>query len=92
LKLPKDKLIIILRDNKLSISELDLFRAVLSWGKAECKREDKKEEELPEVLKDVIHHIRFPLMQVQDIATEVSNSKVLDQKNNIIPVLLSCYS
>jgi len=52
---------------------------VLRWSLAECKRTNQKDsiETKKEILKDVIPLIRFPTMNMEDVATFVSPSQML---------------
>jgi len=69
----------ILKSSKLGIEEIDLFKGVLRWSVAECKRQNKKDslENKKEILTDVIPLIRFPAMNMEDVATFVSPSQML---------------
>jgi len=70
----------LLRSDKLSIDEIDLFKAVLRWGLSECKRRGLIDsfENRKMVLSEVLKLIRFPTMTMQEIATYVSPSNLLD--------------
>jgi len=78
--LPRDRLKMLLRDNGLSTPEIDIFRALLRWGEAECKRQSKKDADLKEVISDLLPLVRFPLMEINDIATDVTPANLFDQK------------
>jgi hypothetical protein len=72
----------LLEDDELGIDEWPLFQAVLRWGKAECKRLEKKSDsgdDLKAVLADLLPHIRFPTMELEDIAAHVATSGILTQ-------------
>jgi len=78
-QLPKARLIMIVASQNLRVNELDLFRAVNRWVQAECERLEMKwtEENLREIGRDVLCHIRFPLMTLQEIASVVSPTNLL---------------
>jgi len=80
--LPKDRVMDILRSSRLSIDEIDLFNGVLRWAVHECKRQkvDVSAENKKQVLKDILPLIRFPIMGMEEIATYVSPSQMLDSK------------
>lgn len=51
------------------------INAVLKWGKAECKRQEKKSDsgdDLKSALGDVVNLIRFPIMSLEEIAAHVA--------------------
>jgi len=78
--LSKGRLMDILKSNRLSIDEIDLFKGVLRWATTECKRQNLKDtvESKKKVLEDIIPIIRFPLMAMEDVATFVSPSGMLE--------------
>jgi len=80
--LPRDCLEGILRSNKLSIDEGDLWNGVDSWAKAECRRLSKKSDgpTKREVLGDTLKLVRFPLMEMTDLCTKVQPANVLSQE------------
>ncbi len=72
-EMPSNILRLLLQRSYLSCSEYDLFKAVLSWGEAEAKRQglSEKPEDVRKVLSDVLPFIRFPTMtadQFLDVA------------------------
>jgi len=81
LSLSKDRLAVLLRNDNLGIDEGPLLQAVIKWGKAELKRKEVKEspDELKDLLKDLIPHIRFPCLDVTELATTVSDSGLLTE-------------
>jgi len=78
--LNKERVMTIIKSSKLAIDEIDLFKGVLRWSIAECKRKGLKDDagSRKTVLKDIIPLIRFPIMQMEDVATFVSPSGMLD--------------
>jgi len=87
--LSEEKLIAILQSDELTIDENDLFQACLRWALSECKRRklDTTTEHRNLVLKNVLPHIRFPTMSMDQIATVVTGSGVLNNAQ-----LLSLYT
>eukprot|EP00823_Brevimastigomonas_motovehiculus_P004919 TRINITY_DN336_c0_g1_i1.p1 TRINITY_DN336_c0_g1~~TRINITY_DN336_c0_g1_i1.p1 ORF type:complete len:511 (+),score=108.00 TRINITY_DN336_c0_g1_i1:50-1582(+) len=63
----------------LLCEELDLFKAIRSWAKAECRRQKLEYETDNEkkVLKEILPKIRFPLMEIGDLS-EVAASELID--------------
>jgi hypothetical protein len=61
--LSPSRVVAIVKDVKLDCSEERLFRAIVQWGKAECRRNgmDPDERALRGVLSDILPHIRFPV-------------------------------
>jgi hypothetical protein len=81
LTLTKPRLLALLENDQLAIDEVGLFQATLKWAKAEAKRKDKsdKAEDLQKILEDVLPLIRFPCMEVSEIAGVVSTTGLLSQ-------------
>jgi len=82
LKLSKDRLAVLVRNDNLGIDEGPLLHSVIKWGKAELKRQEVKEtpDELKELLKDLIPHIRFPTMDITELASTVADSGLLTEE------------
>ena len=72
-------LVKILRFEKLTISELDLFKSCLKWSVEECKRQDLEvtSENQREVLGEALYLIHFPTITLTDFANFVSQTKIL---------------
>jgi len=81
--LSKDRVQTILRSSKLCADEIDVFAAIMKWSIAECKRQDLKDDVTNKraALKEVLELVRFPIMTMEDIATFVSPSGILDSSN-----------
>lgn len=80
--LSRERLADLLRDDDLSIEEQAVFTALQRWGKAELERNDgdmKSTDALKTVIKDLLPLVRFPAMDVADIAATVAPSGLLDQ-------------
>jgi len=75
-RLSKDRLLVLLRSDRLSAPEIEIFKAVQKWVEAEKKRKgDAAKPDIDEVIK----HIRFPTMEVSHIASVVTSSALLEQ-------------
>ncbi|XP_074599560.1 BTB/POZ domain-containing protein 6-B-like [Brevipalpus obovatus] len=61
-------LVLLLERNGLALKEIDLFKAVIRWAEAECKRRDipNTPNNLRLALGDALYLIRFPTMSGQD--------------------------
>jgi hypothetical protein len=68
-----------LDEDRINISELDFFNALLRWAEAECSRQDLKDtaENLRLVLQDALALIRFPLMTPREFALQVVPKYIL---------------
>jgi len=75
--LPEDRFAIILKSDKIKSDELTLFKALQKWGEAKVK-ESKQSTDVKTVTKDLIKHIRFPLMQVNDLATVIAPTGLIE--------------
>jgi len=86
LKLSKSRLELLLLDDKLAADEATLFQALQKWGKAECKRQNiqSNNEGVKAVLKDLLQYIRFPTMEIEQIATIVGPSRLLPEENLLL--------
>jgi len=82
LKLSAPRLINLLESNELSVDEFALWKAVLKWGAAECKRQGKEgtTDQVKEVLTRITPLIRFPIMQLEDIAGQIAPSGFVSQE------------
>jgi len=81
--LSKENVILIIKSDQLNAKEVEIFTALLAWGKEEAKRQKKdpkKASELKEALGETFELIRFPLMEIQNIATTVAGSELLSQE------------
>jgi len=61
---------------------VEIFESIVHWSEAECKRQKLRDttQNKKAVLEDVIVLIRFPTMQTEEIATKVTPTNLLDQK------------
>jgi len=81
LNLPKHRLMTLIKDDRLSVDELPLFNALVRWAKNEAKKQERKDDAdtLKAILKDFMPLIRFPTMDVSEIAGHVATSGLLEQ-------------
>jgi len=89
LKLSPARFKYLLADEGLGADESVLFLALVKWAKAQItKRGDElkgsESDKLKEVVKDYIQLIRFPTMGLEDIATHVAPSGLLDEKQMLL--------
>eukprot|EP00823_Brevimastigomonas_motovehiculus_P003647 TRINITY_DN225_c0_g1_i6.p1 TRINITY_DN225_c0_g1~~TRINITY_DN225_c0_g1_i6.p1 ORF type:complete len:506 (-),score=134.07 TRINITY_DN225_c0_g1_i6:201-1718(-) len=80
LSLSSESLNVILQSNKLTADELELFQALLRWGKAQFQKQKLDEEEsknMQTVLGTLVDNIRFPLMEMSDFVSSVQSTGVL---------------
>lgn len=77
-----ETLSMVLERDTLRIREASLFEAVVRWGRAECQRQflADSSENLRSILRKALELIRFPLMTVEEFATEVAQSGILTDK------------
>jgi hypothetical protein len=79
--LSKDMLVLILKSDSLSIKEVEVFDAVLEWGKVQAKEQKldaESADDMKKILTDVLPLVRFPAMTTTDVAVKVTNSGLLD--------------
>jgi len=92
LKLSPARLKFILSDEFLGAEESSTFVALKNWGKAQIEKhgdelKGSETDKLKVILKDLITLIRFPVMDLEDIAAHVAPTNLLDDKQ-----MLSLYS
>jgi hypothetical protein len=75
-KLSCDSLLEILQRDWLTISEMQLFHAVLRWGKAQDTADSATG--LRELLAPMMEHIRFPLIDNTDLADTIEPTGIVD--------------
>ena len=68
-----------LKRESLNVKEVDLFKAVVKWSKAECLRQGKESstENKRAVMGNAIHQIRFASMTLEEFGQNVSRSGLL---------------
>jgi len=76
-KLPADRFAIILKSDKLKAEELVVFQALVKWGEAKVK-ESKDPIDLKTATKDLLQYVRFPLLQINEMATIVAPSNLVE--------------
>ena len=82
LLLDQPSLKVILEEDQLDISEIDLFKAVDKWcsHQVELKGSEGKTTTKREVLGDALYYIRFPILHPQDFAINCGDSMLLTDK------------
>lgn len=80
-KLDKACLLKLLQNDALNVSdEMDAFRAVVRWGKANFDDVDLSTDDLRKKLKPLMDHVRFELISGHDLAKEVNSSGLVCDK------------
>jgi len=71
--LKESQIMFIVQSNRLCVSEVELFKGVVRWGKEECKRQkiEASTKNLKALLEKILFHIRFPLMTTEELAMDV---------------------
>jgi len=84
LKLSPLRLKYLLSDDQLGSDESTLFVALKNWAKAQLSSRDdlkgNEQEKIKEILKDYVQYIRFPCMDLDEIAMHVGPANVLSEK------------
>ena len=77
----------LLKKEWLTVTEVELFKAVLKWTDSECARQGKNDEEdktaRRRVLGDSVYEIRFLAMSHEDIVKYVSPTEILTDREMI---------
>jgi len=81
LKATKKDLQGLLARDGLAIKEIDLFNCILKWAGGQLKSEDPAARK--EFLKELIPMIRFPLMQVAELASVVVPTGLLEMQQQL---------
>lgn len=63
------------QSNKLNVEEIDLFKAIIRWGNYR-RRDINCTTPLKEILKDLVPHIRYPLISGPDLVNIVRPCQV----------------
>jgi len=81
LSISKEALNLFLMEGTLSSTEILLWKAVIKWSEAECKRHNMviNPENKRKALGDILYNVRFGEMSLQEICDEVEPSGILDQ-------------
>eukprot|EP00698_Gefionella_okellyi_P011514 TRINITY_DN303_c0_g1_i2.p1 TRINITY_DN303_c0_g1~~TRINITY_DN303_c0_g1_i2.p1 ORF type:complete len:538 (-),score=137.84 TRINITY_DN303_c0_g1_i2:210-1823(-) len=70
--LPKDILLQLVSDDKLSADEISIFRGLMRWAE-----KNRGEQSMKEVLEPLLGHVRYGLIEPQDIRTYVMPAQVV---------------
>jgi len=88
LQLSPSRLKYLLKDDSLCLEEVNIFRGLREWAKARIKKDDdlkgNENDKIAEIMKPYIQDIRFPLMDMEDLATYVSGSKIVSEKDLLL--------
>ncbi|XP_035716062.1 kelch-like protein 24 [Folsomia candida] len=83
---------IIQQDSLIVMNEMEVFEAVNRWGLAECARlslDPDNTENLGKCLAKPLNYIRFPLMNPEEFALNVTSKKLLNTDESM--ELLTCF-
>lgn len=88
--LTKEEVISIIQNDNINvISEMSVFNSVMRWALAETKR--RKCEAYPGILRGItstiVPHIRFPLMNIEQLMKGVQKSGIINKKH-ILPLAI----
>ncbi|XP_071096780.1 BTB/POZ domain-containing protein 6-like [Haliotis cracherodii] len=91
-ELSKDCLKLILKADDIKVDEICIFRSVMSWAEAECRRQGREvtPDEKREVLGECLFLIRFPFISMVEFTTTVCNEGILSETHALM--LLRKYS
>eukprot|EP00808_Paulinella_micropora_P001266 g80071.t1 len=69
----------LVQSDNLGVSEIQIWESCLQWARKECTRRGLKlsPPNLRLVLVPVLQHIRFPVMSIEQIVSDVSPKKIL---------------
>ncbi|XP_067660693.1 BTB/POZ domain-containing protein 6-like [Haliotis asinina] len=84
--LSKKCLTLILKADDMRVDEICIFRSVMSWAEAECRRQEREvtPEEKRDVLGECLYFIRFPGISEVTFATAVCNEGILSDAHIIM--------
>lgn len=82
LEIDQDTLCAVLERDSLKIREVVLFNSVVRWAEAECQRRGlaASPENQRLVIGRALYLIRFPLMNIEEFASEVAQSGILTDR------------
>ncbi|XP_048245935.1 BTB/POZ domain-containing protein 6-like isoform X1 [Haliotis rufescens] len=85
-ELSKECLKLILKAVDMRVDEICIFRSVMSWAEAECRRQGREvaPEEKRQVLGECLFLIRFPSMSMVKFATTVCNEGILSDNHALM--------
>jgi len=79
LQLDEDVVCSLCKSDMLHIDEIDLYKAVIRWGKGRCKDQENFSD-LKDVLKNVNQHIRYPLIGTRDLIATVKPDGIMSKE------------
>mmetsp|Transcript_57051 Transcript_57051/g.90405 ORF Transcript_57051/g.90405 Transcript_57051/m.90405 type:complete len:492 (+) Transcript_57051:31-1506(+) len=77
-KLSEQSLLDLVKSEALNLSELEIFRSVVQWAKANLP-DDTLPEELKDKLAGFMSHVRFPLISGPQLAEEIYPTQLVDE-------------
>ncbi|XP_071096779.1 BTB/POZ domain-containing protein 6-like [Haliotis cracherodii] len=85
-ELSKECLKLVLKADDMRVKEICIFRSVMSWAEAECRRQGREvtPEEKREVLGECLFLIRFRSISMAQFATTVCNEGILSDAHVIM--------
>lgn len=89
LQLDEDIVCSLCKSNMLNIEEIDLYKAVVRWGKNRCK-DHENFSDLKDVLKNINQHIRYPLILIRDLISEVKPDGIMSKELYIWALEFNC--
>jgi len=84
--LPEPILLQIVKRDTLNIKEIELFEAIVAWGKEQLKANSETQDanNLKKVLVEILPHVRFPVMSTEEVAVTVAPTGVLSSEQTLL--------
>ncbi|XP_062507645.1 BTB/POZ domain-containing protein 2-like [Corticium candelabrum] len=76
-ELPEDELVAIVASDELVMREMDVFRAVVRWGRAQMSENGDPDVSLSSVLANIVPHIRLTQLSLDDLFGPVQQSRII---------------
>ncbi|XP_046368501.2 BTB/POZ domain-containing protein 6-like [Haliotis rufescens] len=85
-ELSKECLKLILKADDMRVDEICIFRSVMSWAEAECRRQGREvtPDEKREVLGQCLFLIRFPFISMMEFSTTVCYEGILSDAHALM--------
>lgn len=77
-ELDENQLLKLIQSDDFCVDEIDLLKSIVEWGKQRCK-DQEKHSDLPQVLKNLLPHIRFPLIPTESLITFVKPLNIISE-------------
>lgn len=78
--LPENIMLSLIQSDDLCISEIEVWKTVMKWGTAQLKKTENKDKKLKDVISQLIPHIRYPLIESDDLVKIVKPSGLVPQE------------